>query len=257
MLQPSCLHANFLQIPDNFALDAAATIPDNCATAFFTLFDQLSLPIPSSFPATSPPPNRDTAILVYGAGSTTGQYTLQLLHAAGYTNVVATASPKHHALLRALGATHVFDYATPTLAADIAAAIGGDGKIALAVDSISADGTIAKIAQVLRPGGVAAFLLPIKVGDTVAVGDAGMRASISEEQLNLFSKDTKIAYVRTLTYRQVRLPFRDSLPEGFLIIYFGLVPSYSERTPQEQSDAQNSSAVTRVWNHPAKPGSSA
>ncbi|KAJ7312396.1 chaperonin 10-like protein, partial [Mycena albidolilacea] len=190
------------KIPDNFALDAAATIPDNFATAFFTLFDQLSLPIPSSFPATIPPPNRETAILVYGAGSTTGQYTLQLLHAAGYTNLVATASPKHHALLRALGATHVFDYATPTLAADIAAAIGGDGKIAFAVDSISADGTIAKIAQVLRPGGAAAFLLPIKVGDTVAVGDAGMRASISEEQLNLFSKDTKIAYVRTLTYRQ-------------------------------------------------------
>ncbi|KAF8217022.1 GroES-like protein [Mycena galopus ATCC 62051] len=189
------------KVPDNLALDAAATIPDNFVTAFYILFDQLSLPIPSTFPATSPPPNHDTAILIYGAGSTTGQYTLQLLHAAGYTNIVATASAKHHPFLRSLGATHVLDYASPTLAADIARAVGGDGKVALAVDSISADDTIAQIAQVLRPGGSIAVLLPIKVGDAVAVGDAGMRSAIPEDQ-NPFSKDTKIAYVRTFTYRQ-------------------------------------------------------
>ncbi|KAJ6456088.1 chaperonin 10-like protein [Mycena sanguinolenta] len=189
------------KVPDDLALDSAATIPDNFVTAFYVLFDQLSLPIPSSFPATSRPPHPNTPILIYGAGSTTGQYTLQLLHAAGYTNIVATASQKHHAFLRSLGATHVVDYASPTLASDIAHAVGSDGKIALAVDAISADGTISKIAQVLRPGGAVAFLLPIKVGDTVSVGDAGMRSAIPEEQ-NPFSSDTKIAYVRTFTYRQ-------------------------------------------------------
>ncbi|KAF8216944.1 chaperonin 10-like protein [Mycena galopus ATCC 62051] len=189
------------KVPDNLALDAAATVPDNLVTAFYTLFDQLSLPIPSSFPATSPPPNHDIAILIYGAGSTTGQYAIQLLHAAGYTNIVATASAKHHQFLRSLGATHVLDYASPTLVADIARTVGGDGKVALAVDSISADSTIAQISQVLRPGGAIGILMPIKIGDTVAVGDAGMRASIPDDQ-NPFSKDTKIAYVRTLTYRQ-------------------------------------------------------
>ncbi|KAJ7250495.1 GroES-like protein [Mycena haematopus] len=189
------------KVPHELALDSAATIPDNFVTAFYVLFDQLSLPIPSSFPATSPPPNADTPILVYGAGSTTGQYALQLLRAASYTNIVATASKKHHAFLRSLGATHVVDYASPTLASDIAQAVGGDGKIALAVDSITTDSTIAKIAQVLSPRGAVALLLPIKVGDAVAVGDAGMRDAISEEK-NPFSKETKIAYVRTFTYRK-------------------------------------------------------
>ncbi|KAF8216947.1 hypothetical protein K438DRAFT_1748085 [Mycena galopus ATCC 62051] len=187
------------KVPDNLALDAAATVPDNLVTAFYTLFDQLSLPMPSSFPATSPPPNHDTAVLIYGAGSTTGQYTIQLLHAAGYTNIVATASAKHHQFLRSLGATHVLDYASPTLAADIARIVGGDGKVALAVDSISADSTIAQISQVLRPGGAIGILMPIKIGNSVIAGD--VRHAIPDDQ-NPFSKDTKIAYVRTLFYRE-------------------------------------------------------
>ncbi|KAJ7464601.1 chaperonin 10-like protein [Mycena latifolia] len=186
------------KVPDSLALDAAATIPDNFITAFYTLFEQFSLPAPGSFPAATPPPDHATPILIYGAGSTTGQYALQLLHAAGYTNIVATASPKHHAFLRALGATRVVDYASPTLAADITA--GGE-KIALALDAITADGTLARVAEVLSPRGTVALLLPIKEGDTVAVGEAAMHFSFPEGR-NPFTPETKIAYVRTFTYRQ-------------------------------------------------------
>ncbi|KAF7356305.1 PKS-ER domain-containing protein [Mycena venus] len=189
------------KVPDSIALDAAATVPDNFITSFYSLFDQLALPIPTSFPAPSPPPNHDTPILVYGAGSTTGQYALQLLHAAGYTNVIATASAKHHALLRTLGATHVFDYASPTLAADIARAVGGDGKIALALDAITAEGTIARIAEVLSPQGTVALLLPIKAGDKVAVGEAPMYWEIPADQ-NPLPASTTVKYVRTFTYAQ-------------------------------------------------------
>ncbi|KAF7370297.1 PKS-ER domain-containing protein [Mycena sanguinolenta] len=160
------------KVPDSVTLDSAATVPDNCITAFYALFDQLSLPVPITFPVSTPPSNHATPVLVYGAGSTSGQYALQVLHAAGYTNVVATASPKHHAFLRTLGATHVFDYASPTLSADIARAVGGDGKIPLALDAISAEGTIARIAKILSPQGTAAFLLPIKSGDNVTAGEA-------------------------------------------------------------------------------------
>ncbi|KAF7308210.1 PKS-ER domain-containing protein [Mycena chlorophos] len=189
------------KIPDDLALDAAATIPDNFVTAFYTLFDHLGLPISSSLPATSAPPNASVSILVYGAGTTTGQYVIQLLHAAGYMNVVVTASPRHHELLRSLGATHTLDYASETLAADLAIAAGGDGKFALAVDCISADATIAKIAPLVRAGGKVAILLPIKVGDTVAVGDAGMRSTIPEEE-NHFAEGVAIKYVKTFTYHQ-------------------------------------------------------
>ncbi|KAJ7464596.1 chaperonin 10-like protein [Mycena latifolia] len=183
------------KIPDSLALDAAATIPDNFATAFYTLFDKFALPVPASFPALTPPSDPATPILIYGAGSTTGQYALQLLHAAGYTNVVATASPKHHTFLRGLGATRVVDYASPTLAADI-----GE-KVVLALDAISAEGTLAKVAEVLSPQGTVALLLPIKQGDTVAVGNAALHAAVPQDR-NPFAPETKIAYVRTFTYRQ-------------------------------------------------------
>jgi NADPH:quinone reductase-like Zn-dependent oxidoreductase len=102
-----------------------------------------SFPHPSTaFPALSPPPNYAIPILVYGAGSTTGQYlkyALQLLHAAGHTHV-ATTSPKHHAFLSTLGAMRVFSYASATLTADVAHAVGG-GKVALALDAITVEGT--------------------------------------------------------------------------------------------------------------------
>ncbi|KAJ7068866.1 chaperonin 10-like protein [Mycena belliarum] len=133
-------------------------------------------------------------ILVYGAGSTAGQYALQLLRAAGYTNVVATAAPKHHAYLRALGATRVVDYASPTLAADIG------GPVELALDAISTTSTLATVARLLAPAGAVAVLLPIKEGNTVAVGAAAMHAAFLEGT-SPFAPETRIAYVRTFLYR--------------------------------------------------------
>ncbi|KAJ7625759.1 chaperonin 10-like protein [Roridomyces roridus] len=187
------------KVPDNLSLDSAATIPDNFVTAFYTLFDHLSLPIPNAFPAPSRPADHATPILIYGAGSTASQYALQLLQAAGYTNVVAAASPRHNDFLKSIGASAV-DYASPTFAADVARAVGGDGKVALALDGITADGTMARIAEVLKPTGTVALLLPIKTGDTVAVGEAGMRSEVDPAR-NPFAEETQIKYVRTFIYR--------------------------------------------------------
>ncbi|KAK7024993.1 PKS-ER domain-containing protein [Favolaschia claudopus] len=160
------------KVPDNVALEAAATVPDNFITSVYTLFDQLSLTIPTSFPASSPPPNAASPILVYGAGSTTGQYALQLLHVAG-----------------------------PTLTADVAHAVGGDGKVAYAVDCITAENTLARIAEVLSPQGTIALLIPIKTGDKVAVGEAPMYWELPATG-NPFAAGTTIKYVRTFNYAQ-------------------------------------------------------
>ncbi|KAJ6447548.1 hypothetical protein C8R47DRAFT_1172669 [Mycena vitilis] len=180
------------KVPQSLALDAAATIPDNFITAFYTIFDQLALPIPTSFLAATPPPIHETPILVYGAGATAGQYAVQLLRAAGYNNISATASPAHHEYLRSLGATHVFDYRSPTLAAEVAKA-----------------GTLARIAEVLRPTGTVAVLLPIKQGDKVAVGDAPMYWEIPTDR-NPFAPETTFKYVRTFLYGQNEF-LRDNL----------------------------------------------
>ncbi|KAL1735588.1 chaperonin 10-like protein [Schizophyllum commune] len=160
------------KVPDNVSLEDAATIPDNFVTAFFTLFSESGLewphPVPGSADADKPaaaPKDAGKPILVYGAGGSSGQFFVQVLHDAGYTNVLATASPKHNAHLKALGAREVFDYRSPTLAQDIEQFVGG--KVALIVDCIATETTITAIGGTLAPDGFFAMLLPIKGGDKV------------------------------------------------------------------------------------------
>lgn len=126
-----------------------------------------------------------------------------MLHAAGYKNVIATASEKHHEYLRSLGATGTFDYNSPSLAENIAKAIGGDGKVALAMDSIATEGTLKNIAKVIRPGGTVAVLLPIKESTALIVDEVGQMHSEIPEGMNPFSKDTHVIIVRTFLYQQV------------------------------------------------------
>ena len=45
------------QIPDALSFENAVTYPDNLVTAFFTLFNQLSLPEPDDWPAKTAPTN--------------------------------------------------------------------------------------------------------------------------------------------------------------------------------------------------------
>ncbi|KAF7310004.1 PKS-ER domain-containing protein [Mycena indigotica] len=200
-------------IPDTLSLESAATIPDNFITSFFSLFDHLSLSIPQSFPAPSVPANHDVSILIYGAGTTTGQYALQLLRLAGYTNVLATASQRHHDFLRSLGAKHVFDYRSANLTSEIRAVLGPDSTgVELALDGVTAEDTLARIGQVLSPRGTVALLLPIKVGDAVAVGDAGMRWEIPP-QSNPFTAETNMSYVRTFHYDENEYLKQHLMPE--------------------------------------------
>lgn len=124
---------------DNYSLEAAATIPDNFITAFYTLFDCLGL-APPAFPISVPPPHAETPILVYGAGATSGQYAVQLLALAGYKQVIATASPRHHSYLKSVGAAHVIDYSADDMPEKILLAAGKNVQFVL--DCISAEGTL-------------------------------------------------------------------------------------------------------------------
>lgn len=196
-----------LQLPDNLSLEAAVTVPDNFVCAFYTVFNQLVLPIPPSFPASEVPLLFDTPILIYGAGSTAGQYMIRLLHLAGYTRIFATASSRHHSFLRGLGATDLFDYNSPTVVDEINKAAGGPEKISLAVDCISAATTMNILAKVLSPTGNVALLLPVKEGSTLNNGPEDKLYSVLPlpEHLNPFQKGTNIIGVRTFLYQQVRM----------------------------------------------------
>ncbi|TFK68246.1 GroES-like protein [Pluteus cervinus] len=191
------------KIPDSLPLDAATTIPDNVITAFYAVFNQLGLPIPSSFPPTSPPANADVPILVYGAGATSGQYALQLLRAAGYTKILATASPRNHEAAKDFGAHAVFDYKSPTLAEDVAKFVGGNGKVKLVLDSISAEGTMKLVSGLVDEDGVVGMLMPIKKGNGLSINKMeDILLGIPTESSNPFASGVKLVAIRTLLYQQ-------------------------------------------------------
>jgi len=149
------------KLPNNVTVEEAAGIPDNFVTAYWTVFSSLRLPEPSSFPITTPPVDASAAILVWGAGSSSGQYIIQTLSISGYTNIIAVASSRNHEFLRSLGATAFADYRSPTVVDDILKL----GPIKYAIDTIAdEDQSLKFIAKVLRQGSTFAFLLPIKEG---------------------------------------------------------------------------------------------
>ena len=145
------------------------------------IFGCFKFPIPSTFPASDSPPEAETPILVYGAGSTSAQLIIQLLRTSGYKRILATASPQHHEFVRKLGASEVFDYKSPTLAADILKAAGGPLKYV--ADPIANQPSFTAIKDVVGPGSKLAVLLPYKNGDSIMTSDGSdLQLSIPDLQ---------------------------------------------------------------------------
>ncbi|MEU2349719.1 zinc-binding alcohol dehydrogenase family protein [Modestobacter sp. NPDC049651] len=108
-------------IPDVLPYEQAAVLPLALSTAACALFqdDQLGLRSPSADAA----PTGET-VLVWGGSTSVGMNGVQLAVAAGY-DVVATASPRNQDAVRALGAAEVLDHRSPTVVADLIAALSG------------------------------------------------------------------------------------------------------------------------------------
>ncbi|KAJ7597778.1 hypothetical protein C8J56DRAFT_1012018 [Mycena floridula] len=189
------------KVPASVSLDGAATIPDNFITAFGTLFNPtyLALPRPSTFPATEVPSKADEPIVIYGAGSTAGQYAIQLLHSAGYKNVIATASKRHHAYLHELGATHTFDYNSSSLTEDITKAV--NGKVELVMDCISTESTLKALAPIVSSTAKVAVLLPVKEGDSISTEASQMYIVDIPARLIPFPETVQFLGVRTFLYQ--------------------------------------------------------
>ncbi|KAI9708374.1 MAG: hypothetical protein M1820_004078 [Bogoriella megaspora] len=102
-------------IPQSMSFETASVMPLGLSTAACGLFQKDYLALP--FPSLSPSPSGKT-LLVWGGSTSVGCNAIQLATAAG-CEVIATASPKNHDYLKGLGAAKVFDYRSPTVAADI------------------------------------------------------------------------------------------------------------------------------------------
>ncbi|KAM0431317.1 hypothetical protein ACHAPT_005291 [Fusarium lateritium] len=111
-----------VKIPDRYSFQQAAAFPLGVGTSAAGLFnaDCLSLQLPT-FPSQK---LTRQVLLVWGGASAVGSAAIQLAVAAGY-EVLTTASPKNFDLVKRLGASHVFDYKSPTVMADLLKAAEG------------------------------------------------------------------------------------------------------------------------------------
>jgi NADPH:quinone reductase-like Zn-dependent oxidoreductase len=126
-------------LPPHLSFDDAVVLPLAISTAASALFqrDQLGLRHPS--PAAAP---TGQVVVVWGGSTSVGSNAIQLAVAAGY-EVITTASPHNHERMRRLGAAHAFDYASPTVVADLVAAVSGRPVAGvLAVGTGSADRSV-------------------------------------------------------------------------------------------------------------------
>lgn len=105
-------------IPGHMSYETACVIPLGLSTAACGIFQKDFLALP--FPTSSPSPSGKT-LLVWGGSTSVGCNAIQLARAAGY-EVIATASPHNHDLLKRLGAAEVFDYHSETVVPDIISA---------------------------------------------------------------------------------------------------------------------------------------
>ncbi|KAI8908671.1 GroES-like protein [Powellomyces hirtus] len=190
--------------PEHAASDAAA-VPEGFVTAWHSFTNDLGLNLSTDPAGPSTPERPDIPILVWGGGTSVGHYAIQVLKWAKYTNILTTASPKHHDRLRKFGATHVFDYNSPQLATDVAKATGNTSP-ELVLDCVGDEsGSLTPISRLVRPGATVAFLLPVRAGGYGSTSEVAMETSVS------FPEGVTVRGVRTFLYDKDPGPVHDCL----------------------------------------------
>ncbi|ORY79745.1 chaperonin 10-like protein [Leucosporidium creatinivorum] len=141
-------------VPSEVSQEIAAAVPLCALTAAQGLWERLALAAPFSFPNSPTPvtPSSTTkplTLLVYGAATVLGQFVVQLARASPVKDlrILATASPKNHALLKSLGADQVFDYRSSDWIERAKEAAGG--AVDLAFDCISEGATALNCAKTM------------------------------------------------------------------------------------------------------------
>lgn len=138
---------------------------------FHAFTTDLGIELPWPKPENYVPLHADAPILIWGGSSSVGQFAIEILRYYGYTNVLATASSKHHDKLRGLGATALFDYRDPDVIDELAQ-VGGEKGIPLILDCVaSQQGSLAPISRIAKSGARVAALLPVIVRDSMETED--------------------------------------------------------------------------------------
>jgi NADPH:quinone reductase-like Zn-dependent oxidoreductase len=138
-----CVAAHALaRIPDAVSFDAAAAIACAGLTAYQALQRKMHL-------------QAGHTVLVHGGSGGVGGYAIQIARGLG-ARVLATASPRNHAFVRALGAEAALDYRAHDLVDQVRALTDGAGVHAV-LDPVSAASASAAVG-LLRFNGQLAFV---------------------------------------------------------------------------------------------------
>ncbi|KAJ7438956.1 chaperonin 10-like protein [Mycena galericulata] len=97
--------------PKNVSFDEVATLPITFSTACVGLFAPAPIGLALNPTFSWDKPQQGQAALVIGAGTSTGQFAVQLFKFLGFTRIVAYASKVHFDYLKQLGATEIIDRA--------------------------------------------------------------------------------------------------------------------------------------------------
>ncbi|KAH8898305.1 putative alcohol dehydrogenase [Thozetella sp. PMI_491] len=117
------LHPEYISpIPDHIKYEEAVVTGLALATAGTGLFDKKYLGL--QLPTEPPQPPTGKTVVVWAGASSVGCAAIQLAVSAGY-EVFSTSSPKNFEMVRSVGAAQVFDYRSPTVVADMVAALAG------------------------------------------------------------------------------------------------------------------------------------
>jgi NADPH:quinone reductase-like Zn-dependent oxidoreductase len=177
------------------------TLPNNFVTVFHTLTEDLGIETPWPKPDGYTPDHSSEPILIWGGSSSVGQFAIQILRYYGYTNILATASRKHHERLRDLGARDVLDYNDPDILSSIVQSAGSSG-IPLIFDCIgSKQGSIAPISQTAKEGAKVAILLPVIVRDSTEDQDPEYEMDV--QKAAKWQQGVDVRGVRTHSYLRV------------------------------------------------------
>ncbi|KAJ4001210.1 dehydrogenase [Lentinula boryana] len=146
-----------VDLPDSMSFESASTIGLAAFTACQLLWQNQKLPTPLDASRYSFP------ILVWGGASAVGQYVVQLAKQSGL-QVITTASPQNHKLLKKLGADVVFDYRDPEVVAKIRAFCGGK-QLNVAIDCVSVDRSVTLVTDCVEDceGSYIALVLPVEI----------------------------------------------------------------------------------------------
>ena len=196
------------KLPSKFKLHEVVVTCNNFVSAWHTLTHEFGFELPWPKPTDYLPKEKDDWILIWGCGTSVGQYSLQMLKWYGYHKLLVTASQKHHAKLSKYGAIKCLDYHCQDIVDQISSYVeaskGDDrqqAKLTYILDCVGSQlNSIKPLSQIAEASSIIAIMLPVIVQD--AADGVTPEYLMDVEEAASWPKGARAVGVRTHFYLQ-------------------------------------------------------